>query len=97
MTSRRRFLTIIPLAGAATFARAQGAVDPKDPTAVGLGFVEDATKADKAKFPKYTAGQACGNCVLFQGAAGAASGPCPIFGNKQVPAKGWCNAYVKKG
>jgi len=97
MTSRRRFLAIIPLAGAATLTRAQGAVDPKDPTAAGLGFVTDATKADKAKFPKYAAGQTCGTCALYQGAAGSATGACPIFGNKQVPAAGWCNAYVKKG
>ena len=45
-------------------------VDPKDPQAAALGYVTDATKADKAKFPKYAAGQACGSCQLFQGKAG---------------------------
>ena len=97
MTSRRRFLTIVPLAGAATLARAQaaGPVDPKDPTAVAFGYVVDAAQADKAKFPKYAAGQSCGNCALYQGGT-AASGPCPIYQNKIVPAKGWCNAWVKK-
>jgi hypothetical protein len=97
MTSRRRFISLVPLLAAAPFARADApALDPKDPQAAAMGFVLDATKADKAKYPKYAAGQACGNCALFQGAAGAAAGPCPLFQNKLVPAKGWCSAYVKK-
>jgi len=24
------------------------------------------------------------------------AGPCPLFAGKQVAAKGWCNAWVKK-
>lgn len=67
-----------------------------DPQAKGLGYVANASKADKAKFPKFAAGQACSNCSLYQGKAGAASGPCPIFAGKQVAAAGWCSAYVKK-
>jgi len=99
MTSRRRFISLVPLLGAATLARAQAPaplVDPKDPTAAALGYVADATKADKAKFPKYAAGQACSSCGLYQGAAGAASGPCPLYAGKAVAAKGWCSAWVKK-
>jgi len=76
---------------------AQGAqVDEKDPTAQSLGYKHDASKVDKAKFPKYAAGQTCSNCQLFQGKPGDAWGPCPIFGGKNVNAKGWCSAYVKK-
>jgi hypothetical protein len=71
-------------------------VDPKDPTAMALGYVADAAKADKAKFPKFAAGQHCGNCSLFQGKTTDASGPCPIFAGKAVSSKGWCSAYVKK-
>jgi hypothetical protein len=98
MTSRRRFISIVPLLGAATLARAQAAplVDPKDPQAVALGYVPDATKTDKAKYPKYAAGQACGGCALYQGAAGSISGPCPLYAGKAVAAKGWCSAWVKK-
>ena len=98
MTSRRRFISLVPLLGAAALARAQAPamVDPKDAQAVALGYVPDAAKADKAKFPKYAAGQSCANCALYQGAAGSASGSCPIYGGKQVPAKAWCNAWVKK-
>ena len=101
MTSRRTFIQIIPLAGALALA-ARGAlaadaqVDPKDPQAAALGYVADATKADKAKFPKYAAGQTCATCQLFQGKAGDASGPCAIFAGKHVAAKGWCSAYMKK-
>ena len=97
MPSRRRFISLVPLLGAAALARAQPvALDPKDPAAVAQGYVADATKADKAKFPKYAAGQQCSNCALYQGAATSASAPCPIYGNKIVPAKAWCNVYVKK-
>jgi hypothetical protein len=101
MTSRRTFIQIIPLAGTlgllASSARADAAkVDEKDPQAAALGYVADAAKADKAKFPRYAAGQACGNCQLFQGNAGDAGAPCPLFGGKQVAAKGWCSAYAKK-
>ena len=67
-----------------------------DPTAQSLGYKPDATQIDKAKYPKYQAGQACANCQLYQGKPGDAAGPCPIFGGKQVSVKGWCSAYVKK-
>ena len=102
MTSRRSFIQILPLAGAlALCARSASAadapaVDPKDPQAAALGYVPDATHADKARFAKYAAGQTCGNCQLYQGKAGDATGPCAIFAGKKVAAKGWCSAYIKK-
>jgi len=97
MTSRRRFISLLPLLGAASVARAQAVpLDPKDPQATALGYSPDATKVNKAKFPKYAAPEACGNCALYQGVAGAASGPCPIYAGKVVQAKGWCSAYTKK-
>jgi hypothetical protein len=80
----------------ATQASAQAMVDEKDPQAVGVSYKADATKVDKAKAPKYAAGQNCSNCALYQGKTGAASGGCPIFAGKQVSAKGWCTAYAKK-
>lgn len=70
-------------------------VDQADPQAVALGYVSDATTVDKAKSPKYEAGQLCSNCALYQGAA-AEQGPCPLFPGKNVAAKAWCNSYVKK-
>lgn len=71
-------------------------LDEKDPTAVALGYVADAAKADKAKFPKFVAGQHCGNCQLFQGKAADAAGACPLFAGKQVATKGWCSAFAAK-
>ena len=70
-------------------------VDEKDTQAAALGYVAVAAKADKAKFPKYADGQACGNCALYQGGA-AAQGGCPLYPGKQVLAKAWCSAYNKK-
>ena len=102
MTTRRAFIQILPLAGAAAlcanaaFAADAPKVDPKDPQAAALGYVADASKADKAKFPKYASGQACGGCQLYQGKPGDAAGGCAIFAGKQVSAKGWCSAFTKK-
>ncbi len=82
---------------AAAGAQAQAMVAENDPQASALGYKADASKVDKAKFPKFAAGQACSSCALFQGAAGAAAGGCPLYAGKQVSAKGWCSAYAKKG
>ncbi len=71
-------------------------VDEKDAQATALGYVSDATKADKAKYANYAAGQNCSNCALYQGAAGSAQGGCPLFAGKQVSAQAWCSAYAKK-
>lgn len=101
MTARRQFIQWIPVAGLAVLgarsAQAQAKVDEKDAQAVALGYVQDATKADKAKYKTYAAGQQCGTCALFQGKAGDAAGGCPLFTGKQVAAAGWCSAYAKKG
>jgi hypothetical protein len=102
MSTRRQFVQWIPLAAcglaAATPSQAQATlVDEKSPQAVGLGYVADAAKADKAKYKQYAAGQNCSNCALYQGKAGAAAAGCPLFAGKQVTAKGWCSAYAKKG
>lgn len=102
MTSRRTFIQILPLAGAlalgakAALAADAAMVDPKDPQAAALGYVPDAAKADKAKFPKYAPGQACDGCQLYQGKPTDAAGPCALFAGKRVSSKGWCSAYVKK-
>ena len=75
---------------------AQPRVDEKDPQAQALGYKHDAGKVDKAKFAKYKAGETCADCTLFQSKPRDAWGPCQIFPGKQVNAKGWCSAYVKK-
>ena len=98
---RRVFLTTVAASSGAFVlgvqAQAQAMLDEKDPQAVALGYVADASKVDVKKFPKFVAGQNCTNCALYQAKAGAAAGGCPLFGAKQVAGKGWCSAWAKKG
>lgn len=106
MTTTRR--TFIIHASTATTTAAIGAlgvnsafaqstaVSEADPQAAGLGYKILAEKVDKAKFPKYAAGQNCKNCQLYAGKANDKAGGCPLFGAKQVAATAWCSAWVKK-
>ena len=102
MNSRRQFIrgisytSVALLVGAQARAADAPMVDEKDASAVQLGYVADAAKANKAKFPSYAAGQNCAGCQLYQGKKDSTSGPCPLFVGKQVSAKGWCSAYAKK-
>ncbi len=72
-------------------------LDPKDPTAVSLGFVNDSSKVDAAANPMYKADQTCANCQQFQGKPGDARGGCVLFAGKSVPAAGWCKVWRKTG
>jgi hypothetical protein len=101
MQNGRRQFMILSAAGACTLAlngqvQAQAMLAESDPQAVALGYKANATTVDKAKFPKYAAGQVCTNCALYQGKAGSAAGGCSLFGAKQVAGPGWCSAYAKK-
>lgn len=99
-TRRVFMLGVAGCAGTLVAARSAQAQAPlvveTDPQAVGLGYKADASKVDKAKYPKYAAGQVCANCALYQGKPDAAAAGCPLFAGKQVPAKAWCSAYAKK-
>jgi High potential iron-sulfur protein len=97
--TRRVFLITAAATGAglAGAARAQAKLDEKDPQAVALGYVADATKVDTKKYPKYAAGQVCTNCALYQGKPTDAVAGCPLFAGKVVAGKGWCSAWAKKG
>ena len=99
INTRRTFLMTLAASGAAlaSAAHAQAKLDEKDPQAVALGYVADASKADTKKFPKYAAGQNCASCALYQGKAADVLGGCPLFAGKQVAGKGWCSAWAKKG
>ena len=105
MSNRREFVIKLGLgtAGAAgvlaantAFAAAPAMVAESDPAAANLGYRLDTSKIDKTKFPKFVAGQNCGNCSLYQAKASDAAGNCPLFAGKQVASKAWCSAYVKK-
>ena len=97
-STRRIFLLAAAVSGTSLTAtvRAQGKLDEKDPQAVALGYVADATRVDAKKYPKYAPGQNCIGCALFQGKVGDTAGNCPLYAGKQVYAKGWCSAWVKK-
>ena len=97
--TRRTFLMTLAASSAAltSAAQAQAKLDEKDPQALALGYVADATKADTKKYPKYAAGQNCANCALYQGKAADVAGLCPLFAGRQVASKGWCSAWAKKG
>ena len=71
-------------------------LDPGDPVARSLGYHQDASTIDAAKYPKHVAGQACRKCVQFKGGATDAWAPCTIFIGKQVNANGWCMAFAAK-
>ena len=100
MSNRREFIVQFSVGAGALAAGQAFAAAPMvaetDAQATGLGYKADGTKTDKAKFPKYAAGQTCGNCALFQGKASDAAGGCPLFAGKQVAGKGWCSAWAKK-
>jgi hypothetical protein len=100
MTQRREFIVQVALGSTALLASQVQAAGPMlaetDAQAGALGYKADATKVDKAKFPKYAAGQLCNNCALYQGKAADAAGGCPLFAGKQVAGKGWCSAWAKK-
>jgi hypothetical protein len=102
---RRGFLKLAPLAVAsaalaartgASWAQGMPHVDESDAQAQALGYKNDAAKVDRKKFAKYQPGETCASCQLYQGKPKEAWGPCLIFPSKQVNAKGWCSAYVKK-
>jgi hypothetical protein len=61
-------------------------LDPNDPTAKALGYLNKSTKPD----------QKCANCAQFQGQAADARGGCNIFAGKSVAAGGWCSVWAKK-
>ena len=75
---------------------AGGRVDPNEPQAKSLGYVEDAAKVDAKANPNFKPGQNCANCLQAPNKPGAAEVPCNIFGQRNVAAKGWCKVWVKR-
>ena len=67
-----------------------------DPTGAALGYSEDTTKVDGAKYPVHKATQSCANCIQYKGSTGDARGACNIFAGKSVSAHGWCSVWVQK-
>lgn len=83
---------------------AAGGAEPRklsesDPVATALGYKNDASQVDVAKYPKRagTEGQKqfCHNCAQFTG-GDAEWGKCNIFPQGLVSHNGWCNSWVQK-
>jgi len=102
ITHRRAFLISIVGTGAVLSASRAGAqaagpkLEESDPQAVALGYKQDGSKVDPAKFPTHTPAQVCSACQFFQGKPSDAMAPCQLFAGKQVMAKGWCSGFNKK-
>jgi hypothetical protein len=84
------------LVGLESHAAGPPLLDPNDPTAKALGFINDASKVDTSANPTYKPAQKCATCAQYQGKASDASGACNIFAGKSVPAGGWCKVWVPK-
>jgi hypothetical protein len=98
----RRTLLKTALAGLISFpaaglaAQGPARMDEKDPMAVAMGYIHDATKVDKTKNPQYKPGQKCLNCVQLVGKEGDEWRPCNIFAGKLVHEDGWCKVWTLK-
>jgi hypothetical protein len=108
VNSRRRFIRILPALGLAAGLSARAAApseddDPfllplvkeTDKTALELGYVLDATRADKVKYSNYQPGQSCVSCRDFSGKPTDRAAGCILFPGR-VMAAGWCNMYAKR-
>jgi hypothetical protein len=101
LTGRRRILkagacSLLALAAAPFVskpARAAERVAESDPTALALGYREDATQAHH---PQYVAGRNCGACRFYTATADADWGSCSVFQNRLVATKGWCSAWAAR-
>ena len=99
--SKRSLIALIPAAGVALLAGRAGfaqsaRLDEKDAVAVALGYKHDAAAVDTKKHTQYVKGSICANCTLYAGKPSDPWASCGAVGGKQVNAKGWCVAYVKK-
>jgi len=87
MVNRRKILSLpLVLAAGSVFASTPSKiVNPNEPAAKAIGYVE--------KTPK--PGAVCSNCALAKN-TGEKNVPCAIFQNRLVNANGWCKAYAKR-
>lgn len=81
----RRTFFVLPLALLTKEGLASNIVNPSDPTAKAIGYVENTS----------VAGLVCSNCIQAKD-TGAAHIPCNLFPKQLVSRNGWCKVYVKK-
>jgi hypothetical protein len=69
-------------------------LDAKDPAAIALGYIENASQVDVRKYPAFVPGSNCDNCLQLQGTAGNSYRPCNLFPGKLVAVGGWCTGWT---
>jgi len=77
-----------------TFGAQVPRLDVKDPAAMALGYVENVAHLDAKKYPEFTQGSSCENCMQLQGSAGNNYRPCGLFPGKLVSVSGWCKGWT---
>lgn len=81
-------------------AKKPNLVKESDPLPKGLGYVHDATKAQRTdKAGTKAAEQLCSNCQFYMKNGELDKeevGKCQIIPNGVVKAKGWCKSWIKK-
>lgn len=107
MNTRRRFLWLVPVGGAALLVVPATAAVPRgplpkleesDPAARFVGYVEDAARVDRKKYPKFEPGQDCFSCDLYRARPATQPwGGCTLFPRHVVAGKGWCDAFRTRG
>ncbi len=73
----------------------QAEASPSDALVGAIGYIPDATKVDKKKYPQYKAGQACGKCALYT-KLNDGWGKCQMIANGVVRTSGWCGSFNAK-
>jgi len=83
-----------PLPAPAAASAPSNLLNQDDPTAIAMGYVEDASLTDGHQNIKKRRGANCSSCLLYQGEPGSFYGGCPLFSGKSVLARGWCSAWA---
>jgi hypothetical protein len=86
------------VSAALPWRRSRGAeavrLDVKDPAAIAQGYVVNASQVDIKKYPQFSQGSTCENCLLLSGTAGNSYRPCSLFPGKLVSVSGWCKGWT---
>jgi len=95
-------LPAIPVVVETSMAQAKPAagalplLNPSEPAAKALGYVEDTKKVDQKANPNHKPEQHCGNCLQWADKdRKVATAKCNLFPGKLVKNPGWCKVYVK--
>ncbi len=94
--TRRQLIATSLLGLVAGPVMAQASLDPKDPSAIALGYTRNHQQVDKRRWRKKAnekpdAPQRCASC-----AQRSEDGSCRLFKGQRVADNGWCNAWTPR-